>query len=269
MGSSQKDIEIEIDGKIDSYIKNLHEVIIKMDDAQSIEKIFWDFADLLLFEYILEIDQKEYSLFDIEFYYYSKEHPDPYVHRNEKQKSHRYVYQHGSGFDLCFGDDSNGVYFGVLVKGMLKINEKTDKSTFIRSLEGKKIIENSVKLLSKPSNDRTKNTNRSLRSTRVGLKYHPADITTPTYIARKYRFVKDLNMMPVKEKPSDYLYEVEKIKFYYHLDTCMNIRNIEPSEHNGISKTRKLCEEYNKMLEYLGEDSIFNLVRKNKSCCNS
>ena len=267
MGRSQKDIKIEINGEIE-LLRGLHEEI-KKGDPTSIEKRFWDFADFLLFECTLEIDQKEYSLFDIEFYYHSEGHPDPYVHKNERQKKYGYVYRHGSGFDLCFGDDSNGVYFGVLVKGMLKINEKMDKSTFIRSLEGKKIIENSVKLSCSPSNDRTKNTNRSLRSTRVGLKYHPADITTPPYIARKYRFVKDLNMMPVKEKPSDYLYEVEKIKFYYHLDTCMNIRNIGPSEHNGISKTRKLCEEYNKMLEYLGKDSVFNLGSKNKSCCNS
>jgi 3-methyladenine DNA glycosylase Mpg len=87
---------------------------------------FTNTAARLLFRSRLLIGRLPHRLVEIEFYYWSKEHPDPFTHRDPIQFhiGHWYFHRtHGAyrggsfkGLDLTFGDgDASG---GILIRGM-------------------------------------------------------------------------------------------------------------------------------------------------------
>lgn len=86
-----------------------------------------DTAHTLLYQRFFLINSVKYRITEIEFYINSDTHQDPYVHKNQDQKSygnwyfHRYpngTYKSGTwkGMDLTLGNEST--YFGILIRGI-------------------------------------------------------------------------------------------------------------------------------------------------------
>jgi hypothetical protein len=98
----------------------------KPDDPGALAEWFARIAERLLNGSRLVVGRQQYRLVEIEFYYWSKEHSDPFTHRDPIQfgigrwyfhRTHG-VYRGGSfkGLDLTFGDaQASG---GILFRGM-------------------------------------------------------------------------------------------------------------------------------------------------------
>ena len=96
---------------------------LKSIDIINSNEDFKKIASKLINEYVIEIDKKEFSMTEIEFYYHSKKHPDSYVHKNDLQKEFGTFYVHQKdgtrgGIDLVLGNEENDVYCGVLIRGL-------------------------------------------------------------------------------------------------------------------------------------------------------
>lgn len=90
-------------------------------DEESLEKHFIRIAYLLLNKVILIVDENQYRLTEIEFYFFNATcHEDPYIHKDEMQLNPNQWYFHGSGLDITFGDGIN--YGGVLIRGIKQLN---------------------------------------------------------------------------------------------------------------------------------------------------
>ena len=101
--------------KISEYLKselNSSSLSRKKQIPAQFERV----ADHLLKKCILTIDYRLYLLTEIEFYYFSDIHPDPYVHRHTNQLKTGLWYFHNVGQDLTFG--SKGCYGGILIRGI-------------------------------------------------------------------------------------------------------------------------------------------------------
>jgi hypothetical protein len=81
-----------------------------------IENSFDRIAEDLLKNYALLVNNTEFRFTEIEFYYYSENHPDEYTHRHRRNAGEWRF--HNQGLDLTFkGDEkSDG---GILIRGLL------------------------------------------------------------------------------------------------------------------------------------------------------
>jgi len=72
----------------------------------------------------IEVDGRVYEIYEIEFYFHSEDHPDPFVHCHADQltddcwyfhkQSHNYRGGTFKGLDLTFGGEAN--YGGILIR---------------------------------------------------------------------------------------------------------------------------------------------------------
>ena len=98
-----------------------------LTDKKRIASRFDLVADYLLKKCLLNIDDRIYLLSEIEFYYHSDIHPDPYVHRHPNQLETGLWYFHKVGQDMTFG--SEGSYGGILIRGIAS-SEKLNEGEF-------------------------------------------------------------------------------------------------------------------------------------------
>ena len=89
-------------------------------------------ADSLLNRYLLIINNQEWRITEIEFYYYSDEHPDGYTHKDTNQKKSNEWYFHRQnggafkggtykGLDISCGNGIN--YGGILIRSISRDNQ--------------------------------------------------------------------------------------------------------------------------------------------------
>lgn len=102
--------------------------LISLFSASSVafEENFCDMASFLLQNVSLMVSQEPYRLLEIEFYYQSSSHPDPFVHGSPLQKTlgrwyfHRdgNSYRSGTfkGLDISFGSES--AFGGILIRSL-------------------------------------------------------------------------------------------------------------------------------------------------------
>ena len=204
-------------------MKDLSGELCKENIKIEYQDVFSKYANKLMNEYCLKVDDKKYNLIEIEFYFYDKEnHPDPYIYCNEKQKECGEFYFHGSGMDITFG---NGIcYGGILIRSIMNEEGEYINGSLIllKKLFGDK-IDNSfpkielikIELIKKEDIEKKD----IFCSTRVGLQAHPLDYELLTkyktnfipYIFRLYRFIVDYSCSKNKCK------DKTKIAFYEHL----------------------------------------------------
>jgi hypothetical protein len=108
----------------------------KLQSFTHIEKQFGKVANILLNEFILVVSGNPYRLFEIEFYYHSPVHPDPFVHRHPQQLTRGRWYFHKKGdialsgiyrgVDLSFGDETTKIYGGILIRGIVNPENQKD-----------------------------------------------------------------------------------------------------------------------------------------------
>ena len=73
----------------------------------------------------LRCNGSSYRITELEFYiYHSDAHPDPYVHKHKQQKTNGQWYFHGSGLDITMGNAEEGLYGGVLIRGLFSVENK-------------------------------------------------------------------------------------------------------------------------------------------------
>lgn len=91
------------------------------------ENNFDTMANLLLNKSILVINNTEWRISEIEFYYHSNIHPDNYTHKDENQKRNGEWYFHRQngksykggtykGLDISCGNENN--YGGILLRSI-------------------------------------------------------------------------------------------------------------------------------------------------------
>ncbi|HAX77412.1 MAG TPA: hypothetical protein DCY88_16650 [Cyanobacteria bacterium UBA11372] len=98
-----------------------------LDEGETIETWFNRIASQLLFGCYLVVGNQPHRLVEIEFYYFSETHPDPFTHRAPLQLEcgrwyfHRTrgSYRSGSfkGLDLTFGDGQ--AFGGILIRSLV------------------------------------------------------------------------------------------------------------------------------------------------------
>lgn len=111
-----------------NYVLKLQTEIEKSNHTvKNMQQIFYNSAHEIMNDYKLMLNNIEFELTEIEFYYFDcNKHCDIYVHQNELQKeTNGFLYAHENswgnygGIDFTFG---NGHYFGgILIRG-IKIN---------------------------------------------------------------------------------------------------------------------------------------------------
>ena len=194
-------------------MKDLSGELCKENIKIEYQDVFSKYANKLMNEYCLKVDDKKYNLIEIEFYFYDKEnHPDPYIYCNEKQKKCGEFYFHGSGMDITFGNEI--CYGGILIRSIMKEGEYINGSLILlEELFGDEIDKLKIELIEKDIDNKY-----IFCSTRVGLQAHPLDYELLTkyenfipYIFRLYRFIVDYSCSKNKCK------DKTKIAFYEHL----------------------------------------------------
>lgn len=88
-------------------------------DNKDIEGSFNSIASELMNEYVLKVNDTDYRITEIEFYYQGGNHNDNYIHGHSLQMTKGKWYFHGSGIDLTFG--SEGIYGGVLLRAIYNL----------------------------------------------------------------------------------------------------------------------------------------------------
>lgn len=182
-------------------------------------------AKLLMNESFLKIDQNEYRVIECEFYYWSKNHQDCYIHDytnggNAEQKKFGTWYPHPSGIDLTFGNIDDATAGGILLRGsrrldnneilsgpinlrkpMLRDGDKNVMGSFGHLSEIEDAFDNSICCVVE-NNDHVVD-KRILTSTRVGLPERKEDRNNEMK-DREYRFIADFDSQqfkhPFKEK---------------------------------------------------------------------
>ncbi len=98
---------------------------INHESADTITDSFDRIARELFTNYKLLVNENEYRLIDIEFYYYDdKVFKDVYAHKHPSQRQSGKWYFHGSGVDITIGNGMN--FGGILLRGIAKISTKGD-----------------------------------------------------------------------------------------------------------------------------------------------
>lgn len=88
--------------------------------SEHLETHFAEMANKLFSHYQMIVNEIVFDLCELEFYFHSKMHPDPYVHMDRMQKINGQWYFHGSGIDITIGDGIN--YGGILIRGIYNTN---------------------------------------------------------------------------------------------------------------------------------------------------
>jgi len=118
-------------------IKVIEDLQIKIKDSngniEDMQFIFYETANKLINNSVLQIGDIEIELKELEFYFYDKDkHPDEYTHRDERQTRMGELYVHKinnkystnrkrGGIDITFGNKK--YYGGILIRG-IKIDGK-------------------------------------------------------------------------------------------------------------------------------------------------
>lgn len=92
-------------------VEKLHQV-----KGENIEKQIAEIAKLLFETCIFKAGNIEFRLAEIEFYFASEAHKDPFIYKKPEQLEFGKFMKHASGFDITFGNGTN--YGGILVRGI-------------------------------------------------------------------------------------------------------------------------------------------------------
>lgn len=91
-------------------------------NKNDIEGSFNRIATELMNEYVLKVEDTNYRITEIEFYYKDDHHihNDTYIHEHSLQKTQGKWYFHGSGIDLTFGTEE--AFGGILLRAIYNLN---------------------------------------------------------------------------------------------------------------------------------------------------
>lgn len=218
-GSSKTPREklVEIEKKGVSYVKeferfmvsdfynSLNEFLIDLKLvclSEDIEKSFDTIAYSLTNFLVLRVNDKLYRITEIEIYYFNnKSHPDPYVHKDDRQTTQAKWYFHSSGVDITFGEwdeeKRKRIYAGILIRGVKDIEESRyidgPLNVVSEIFDQFGHINNNRKTLELIENQFFEEEEEPIKAHRVGLSIKKGRVFQD-YKARLYRYIVDLNV---------------------------------------------------------------------------
>ena len=181
-------------------MQEIKELVYQLGSNNSNE-ICKDIASMLMCQYQLNIENNIFDITELEFYFFSDSHPDPYVHKNLKQLEFGTFYVHPKdgnygGIDIAIGDKNKNIYGGALIRGLRSQNgdffsgPNIIKKEIYRILnvmnyqDLQNIIDDKISFVNKY------NPNKIAYSTRIGLKPKFEDyLNDGKYIYKLYRFI--------------------------------------------------------------------------------
>lgn len=101
---------------IREYLQNFLSTDL-LEDKDQIQEQFKKVAEFILNNLLITVDDREYQVTEVEFYYHRKGiHEDPFIHKHDNQKKMGLWYFHDVGQDITFGDGES--YGGILIRGI-------------------------------------------------------------------------------------------------------------------------------------------------------
>jgi hypothetical protein len=91
-------------------------------DNENIEMSFNRIASDIMNDWILKANNSSYRICELEFYYKSESHQDPYIHGHKLQTQMGKWYFHGSGLDLTFGSEK--YHRSILIRAIYNLDEE-------------------------------------------------------------------------------------------------------------------------------------------------
>ncbi len=179
-----------------------------INDKLSVEKEFDRIAKLLLCDYYLQVQEESYYLTEVEFYYHSERHPDPFVHLHLQQKENSQWYFHASGVDVCIGNKANNATGGVLIRGIKsRAIQKEGKWRYTDGpIKVYQQILNSIGTVLLQENIKLGFCKRDVKEKITISKYHRIGLNPKgknngeDYAARNYRYISDVEVVAHKFK---------------------------------------------------------------------
>ena len=187
----------------------LHHLTQQIHEAQpeDIDYFFTEIAATLQHQLVVRTESKTFRITELEFYYHSRNHPDPYVHKGAEQLKHLHWYfNQATSLDLTFGDRDTNSFGGILLRGLqLLSTDPTDEVTpsypylmgpqlLTRALVASwgSALQGATYLGLEENPSPTEAPAAAWRTARVGLSFRPdeEDQARP-YLARPYRFLAD------------------------------------------------------------------------------
>ena len=179
--------------------------LLKKVDEKNSNDIFKQIASKLINEYVILVNAKKFFITELEFYYHSDNHPDPYAHKHKLQYEFGKFYVHEKdgnrgGIDFTLGDSAKNICCGVLLRG-LKDTENiyttgpnnVKKIVFYNNLnvgnytELQKIIDGNTKVV---IDTEVIKREKIYHSTRIGLKPTFEDFEfNGKYVYKLHRFI--------------------------------------------------------------------------------
>jgi hypothetical protein len=175
--------------------KSLLEIEI---DPDSIESHFDELANYLMNKLYLKAGGNSYRIVEIEFYYVDeKKHNDIFCHRNSEQLKSGTWYFNGFGLDLTFGNSTNNVFGGILIRGIRSIDAAgqyfSGPSTLLKELFsslGSATNQNNGFYLT-PLASNIFETEHPVKSVRINLPKNKID--EGDFFNKKYRYIVEIN----------------------------------------------------------------------------
>lgn len=102
-------------------LNNLDFLKVKQQ-SNDLQAEFKRMAEILFEQFvIIKFDETKYCLADIEFYILARWHQDFYSYGKEQQKTFGKLWRHYSGLDLTFGDESQNIWGGILIRAVIEM----------------------------------------------------------------------------------------------------------------------------------------------------
>lgn len=171
---------------------------------EDIEAQFDQIAQQLFHHTQLVVNDKTYSLTEIEFYVHQEDrHPDPFVHENALQLTSNQWYFHGSGVDITIGDEATKTYGGILLRGLKEITSEGQDKYYDGPLNILRELFRHFHLSACTQNFGLKTSepipNDIYKSIRIGLNPKNKE-QGEVYAMKKYRYLIDLSVTAHKYK---------------------------------------------------------------------
>ncbi len=117
-------------------MKKEFSIIIDTTSESTIRESLFNIANKLIINKAIKINEKIYSLIDIEVYFWHNKHPDDYANSVDHHKNAGELEAHRYGIDISLGNKKNIEVGGILLRGLLdnQTNEVIQKSGVFRAL---------------------------------------------------------------------------------------------------------------------------------------
>ena len=173
--------------------------LVTLDTHKNIGEQFRNIAEQLFSRCLIKVKENYYKINEIEFYYYSEKHRDPYVHRDVNQNKKGCWYFHkkeGSfkGVDITFGATS--YYGGILIRSLESLDNShcvqrpskvVDEILVLHGCKKVKEFLNKEPELYLNFNSQSSCVKEIYNGKRIGLKLKKED-SDGYFLNKKYRF---------------------------------------------------------------------------------